>query len=144
MVRLITLWTGFIYIIQSFLSPVVLLVARLTMAKVFFSSGLTKIADWQSTVELFQFEYKTPFLSPFLAALLSTMVELSCPVLLTLGLVARLATLPMLFMTGVIQFTYMSHMDHLYWSILLGTILSFGSGAVSIDAIVKRWWNYSH
>lgn len=131
----------FIHGVQTYLAPVVMVFARLSIAKVFWFSGLTKIRDWQSALDLFEYEYKVPILSHQVAAFLATTVELTCPILLTIGLMARLATLPMLFMTAVIQFTYMSHTDHLYWALILGMILSYGPGAFSVDALIKRYWN---
>ena len=66
---------------------------RLYVAKVFFMSGLTKIANWDSTVSLFEDEYRVPLLPPELAAALGTFGELVFPVLLALGLASRFAAL---------------------------------------------------
>ena len=71
----------------SYLSPVMMLVARLVIAKVFFNSGLVKIEDFSSTVALFRDEYKTPFLPPATAAIISTLFELGCSSLLAIGLI---------------------------------------------------------
>ena len=117
---------------------VVLLAVRGMMAKVFFLSGLTKIEDWSNTLFLFTEEYHVPLIPPSLAAAMSTAVELSCPVLLVLGLGTRLATLPMLAMTAVIEFTYLDHTDHYFWALLLGVLLCFGPGRLSIDYVVRR------
>src|SRR4030065_2158685 len=73
----------------DFLSPGLDLVIRVWVAKVFWDSGLTKIASWESTVALFTYEYHVPLLSPELAAFLGTAVELSTPVLWVLGLGTR-------------------------------------------------------
>jgi len=55
-----------------------------------------------------------PFLPPVFAAIMGTIFEISCPILLTLGLGTRLATLPLLVMTAVIQFTYDQNIQHAY------------------------------
>jgi len=65
---------------------------------------------------------------------------LLCPVLLVLGLATRLATLPMLAMTAVIQLTYMDLIDHYYWGILLSLILLYGPSKIAIDAKIKQYF----
>ena len=94
------------------------LMARVGMAVIFWRSGQAKLANWDLTLQLFANEYRVPVLPPEIAAPLAAAVELSCPVLLVLGLATRLATLPMIGMTLVIQiFVYpMSWVDHLVWS----------------------------
>jgi putative oxidoreductase len=108
---------------------------RFSIAAVFWSSGQTKIASWQTTVALFRDEYKVPLLPPELAATLAASVELTCPVLLVLGLATRLATLPMLGMTFVIEvFVYpQDWVEHLTWASFLLFILSRGPGPLSLD-----------
>ncbi len=124
--------------LEKYLSPLLLLAMRLWMASIFWHSGLTKINDWQSTVALFQNVYNVPILSPQIAASLATMTELSCPILLLLGFATRLATIPMLIMTAVIQLTYLQSPEHFYWAMLLGTLLCFGPGTLSIDYLLKK------
>lgn len=120
-------------LIDRLLMPLVLLAMRIWMARVFILSGLTKIKDWSGTVELFRDVYKTPYLAPEMAAQLTTSFELVCPVLLILGLFTRIATIPMLVMTAIIQFTFMNSLDHFYWAIMLSTILCKGGGYFSLD-----------
>ncbi|MBI3419113.1 MAG: DoxX family protein [Proteobacteria bacterium] len=119
------------------LGNLVLLAARLWMAKIFWQSGMVKIEDWGNTLYLFKEEYHVPLLPPSLAALFATSFELACPVLLVLGLGARLATLPMLAMVAVIQFTYDSNMEHFYWAMLLATLLCFGPGKLSLAHFIR-------
>ena len=99
--------------------------------------GLTKLASWQTTIVLFRDEYKVPVLPPELVATLAASVELTCPVLLVLGLATRLATLPMLGMTFVIEaFVYPEDwIEHLTWASLLLFILTRGPGPIALD----RW-----
>ena len=87
----------------------------------------------------FEHEYQTPFLPVWFAAGSATLFELAMPVLLIGGLFTRLATLPLIVMTAVIQFTYLDHIDHLYWILLLGLILTWGPGRFSLDALGERW-----
>src|SRR5262249_26028194 len=113
---------------------------RFSMAAVFWHSGMTKIASWDTTIALFRDEYMVPILPPELAAGLAAAVELTCPVLLVLGLATRLATLPMLGMTFVIEvFVYPEQwIEHLMWASILLLILTRGPGALSIDHLLAR------
>ena len=110
---------------------------RFAIAAVFWNSGLTKVASWQTTIVLFRDEYRVPLLPPELAATLAAAVELTCPVLLVIGLATRLATLPMLAMTFVIEaFVYPEDwIEHLGWAALLLFILTRGPGPIALD----RW-----
>ena len=123
--------------LERFPLSVLQLLFRVSIAAVFWNSGLTKIASWQSTIVLFRDEYRVPVLPPELAASLAASVELTCPVLLVLGLMTRLATLPMLGMTFVIEaFVYPEDwIEHLTWASLLLFILTRGPGPISLD----RW-----
>ena len=114
------------------------LLARAGVGAVFFKSGMTKIASWEFTLMLFREEYRVPVLPPEIAAPLATATELSMPVLLVLGLFARLATLPLLGMVLVIQiFVYpQSWAEHLTWAALLLLILTRGPGAISLDRLI--------
>lgn len=113
---------------------------RIGMGGVFWHAGLTKIASWQTTVALFRDEYKVPVLPPELAAALAASVELTCPVLLLLGLATRLATLPMLAMTLVIQTAVYPEdwNEHLIWAAMLLFLLTRGPGPLSLDHWLAR------
>jgi putative oxidoreductase len=113
--------------------PLLLVVIRLKMANIFWRSGRIKFTHWESTLSLFRFEYKVPYFPADLAAYLVTTFELICPVLFVLGLMTRLAAIPLLIITAVIQFTYLDHSDHTYWAILLGVLLLKGGGPLSLD-----------
>lgn len=54
--------------LQAGFVPLLLLFCRLWVAWVFFNSGLTKIASWDSTLYLFELEYQVPILPWELAA----------------------------------------------------------------------------
>lgn len=123
------------------------LAIRLYVGWVFFKSGLVKIADWGSTVALFTDEYKTPLLSPEVAAVMGTVGELSLPLLLFVGLLSRPAAVG-LFMVNLMAvisypqlFTFdcpAAINDHRYWGILLLVLVAFGPGKFSLDALIKR------
>jgi putative oxidoreductase len=113
---------------------------RFTIAEVFWNAGQSKLASWQPTVALFANEYRVPILPPDLAATMAATIELTCPVLLVLGLATRLATLPMLGMTFVIEaFVYPDlWLTHLTWATTLLFILTKGPGPISLDHFLTR------
>ena len=129
---------------ERWLAPLVLLAARLWMARIFFDSGLLKIQDIDSAVFLFSEVHPVPLLPPLLAAWLAIAVELVASTMLALGLLARLAALPMLAMTLVIQFVVGAadpafHVtEHYYWMFLLAFVVAFGPGLLSLDHWLKR------
>ena len=116
------------------------LIFRVAIAEVFWSSGLTKIASWDTTVALFRNEYMVPILPPEIASVMSATFELSCSVLIVVGLATRLATLPLLGMTFVIEvFVYPEFWAmHLMWATILLFLLTKGPGAFSLDHYAGR------
>ena len=116
------------------------LLFRISVAAVFFKSGLVKIQSWDSTVGLFRDEYKLPVLPPEVAAWMGTALELVAPVLIVLGLLARLGALALLAMTFVIQFLVYPEnwAEHLMWASLLAWVVSRGPGALSMDHLIAR------
>jgi len=119
---------------------VIQLMARVSLAMIFWRSGQAKIANWDLTLQLFANEYAVPVLPPEIAAGMAVAVELAAPVLLVLGLLTRIATLPMIGMVLVIQlFVYpMAWVDHLAWMTMLLLLLSRGPGVFSLDHLVVK------
>jgi putative oxidoreductase len=111
---------------------------RLAVGATFFRSGMNKAESFDSTIGLFRDEYRLPLLPPELAAYMGTAVELTAPILLALGLFARLGAAALLTMTMVIQFlVYPENWpEHLMWASILAYVLSRGPGALSIDRLV--------
>lgn len=135
------------YIIKTYLSianfsnhylfPLIVLLMRLWIARIFWYSGLTKIASWGSTLYLFKYEYNVPIIPTEIAAYLATAIELSMPWLLVFGFLTRFAAIPLLCMTAVIQLTYLELTEHLYWAFLLSVIIFYGPGKYSIDHFLR-------
>lgn len=115
------------------------LVARISVAAIFFLSGRTKVSGWltlkDSTFVLFQEEYRLPLIPPELAAHLAAYAEHLFPLLLVLGLFTRGAALALLGMTAVIEiFVYPDAWPtHLSWAGLLLLLVARGGGAWSLD-----------
>ncbi len=125
-------------VIERTLTAPLELLGRLMVGEIFFRSGLVKLASFETTIDLFRDEYKTPFFSPEIAALLATATELTMPVLLMLGLFTRLAAIPLLAMTAMIQFTYFYHSEHYFWAFVLLLFIVRGPGAWSVDHWLRR------
>ncbi len=111
---------------------------RIGAATVFWNSAMTKLANWDTTIELFTDEYKVPLLPPEFAANLALSIELTTPVLLVLGLLTRAAALVLLGMTTVIEiFVYpQAWPTHIQWAAMLLVLLCRGAGKLSLDCIV--------
>ncbi len=111
---------------------------RLAVGATFFKSGMIKLQSFDTAIALFREEYRLPLLPPEIAAYLGTTVELSAPVLLVLGLFARLGAAALLAMTLVIQFlVYPANWpEHLMWASILAYVLTRGPGALSIDRLI--------
>ena len=129
-----------IAILDRFPLSILQLMFRIAIAAVFWSSGLTKIASWDTTIALFRDEYMVPLLPPEIAAAMSAIFELSCSALIVVGLATRLATLPLLGMTFVIEvFVYPEYWAmHLMWASILLFLLTNGPGVLSLDHYLKR------
>lgn len=116
---------------------------RLYVARVFLLSGLTKIQDWSVTLALFENEYHVPLLSPDVAAVLSTAIELSMPILLALGLGTRFAAGGLFVFNVVAVVSYpdlpdIAVKDHILWGLMLLVLFVHGPGALSADRLLSR------
>jgi putative oxidoreductase len=79
-----------------------------------------------------------PVLPTVLAAQMATALELVVPPFLAAGLLARLATLPLLGMVAVIETLVYPQAwpEHLLWVSILLFVLARGAGAWSLDGLV--------
>ena len=75
---------------MNWLAPLFQLGIRIYFLRVFLWSGWLKITSWDSTLYLFAHEYKIVGMSPTVAAYLGTAAEIGLPILLFLGLGARI------------------------------------------------------
>jgi putative oxidoreductase len=133
------------------------LLARLSIAAVFWSSGQTKVEGFAlnvvsgdftlgwprlsaSALALFQDEYRLPLVSPEIAAPMAALAEHVLPLLLLFGLATRLSAFGLLVMTLVIQvFVYPgAYATHGTWAALLLFLMAGGPGVWSIDHLLAR------
>lgn len=126
------------------LQALALLAVRLFLLDVFFRAGLSKLLDWDSTLFLFQEEYRVPLLPPEWAAVMGTAAELVLPSLLALGLLTRPAAVGLFLVNlmAVISYPDLSTAglkDHHLWGVLCMVLALFGPGALSADGFLWRW-----
>lgn len=113
---------------------------RLGVATVFWNSAMAHLANWQTTLYLFENDYSLPFLPAHPAAYIAVSIELVTPVLLVLGLLTRPASFVLLGMTSVIEiFVYpQAWPTHIQWAAMLLVLLARGPGKISLDWFVRR------
>jgi putative oxidoreductase len=131
------------------------LLGRFSIAAVFWKSGQTKVEGFavdllggqvelgwprlaESTIPLFQDEYRLPLVSPEIAAYAAATAEHVFPVLLLLGLGTRLSALALLVMTATIEvFVYpAAYPTHGVWATVLLYLVARGPGKVSLDHLL--------
>ena len=113
---------------------------RLAVATVFWNSAQSHLANWDTTLYLFETDYALPFLRPGPAAYLAVTIEVVTPIQLVLGLLTRAATLVLLGMTTVIEvFVYPEAWPtHIQWAAMLFVLLARGPGKLSLDWLIRR------
>jgi putative oxidoreductase len=118
---------------------------RLAVAVVFWNSAKAHLANMDTTLELFEDEYKVPLLPPDFAAHLTVAIEVTAPILLILGLATRPAALVLLGMTTVIEvFVYpQAWPTHIQWAAMMLVLLCRGAGIFSLDELIRRWTHRS-
>jgi putative oxidoreductase len=122
--------------------PAVLLLTRFWVSYVFFNSGLTKIATWNSTLYLFEYEYQVPLLPWQLAAYLGTATELIIPLFLFTGLLTRpVAAILFVFnIIAVLSYPLLwekGFYDHQLWGLMILINIIWGAGKLSLDHLIR-------
>ncbi len=142
------IWTKFTAAAGSaWAEALTLLLVRVSLAGIFWRSGRTKVEEgsWLSvsdtTIFLFEEEYKGVPLPPELAAHMATFAEHLFPFLLVLGLATRLSALALIGMTLVIQifvFPEAWWAMHSLWVALGAILVVRGGGLLSSDQLVAQ------
>ncbi|MGL6262254.1 DoxX family protein [Vibrio sp. WXL103] len=128
---------------QQVFVPLLLLFCRLWVAWVFFNSGLVKIASWDSTLFLFEYEYQVPILPWEMAAYMGTAAELILPVFLAIGFITRpMAAILFVFnIIAVVSYPLLwekGFYDHQLWGLMILIVIVWGPGPLSADGQVRR------
>ena len=123
------------------LLPILLLAARLLVARDFFVSGKLKLdyilrGDADSLYFLFQ-DYNVPLLPVKTAAWMGMMGELGFSTLLALGLFARCGALGLIFMSAVIYHADSNELAP-FWAMICAIIAVHGPGKFSIDRLLFK------
>ncbi|WP_301333966.1 DoxX family protein [Vibrio agarivorans] len=129
--------------LQAIFVPVLLLFCRLWVAWVFFNSGLVKIASWDSTLFLFEYEYQVPILPWEIAAYTGTAAELILPVFLAIGFFTRpMAAILFVFnIIAVVSYPLLwekGFYDHQLWGLMILVVIVWGAGPLSADGQIRR------
>lgn len=132
------LYSKYIDLMEKFGSPLLLLGIRILIGLVFLKSGLVKFSNVDSAILLFKYEYNVPILSPVFAAYSAMIFEIGCGALLIAGAFTRIAALPLVAMTLVIQFFVFQNPEHFYWLSLLLVLAIYGGGKISLDCLAKK------
>jgi len=130
------------------LEPAFLLLLRVYVSWQFLKSGWLKLQDWETTVFLFEEEYRVPLISPSVAAALGTSGEIVFPLLLIAGLLGRYAALGLSAVNVVAVVAY-AHVlttegfeaalgQHYLWGLMLAILVVFGPGRLSVDTVIGR------
>jgi putative oxidoreductase len=124
---------------------VALLLVRLSLAAVFVPSGWGKVQDLAKVTAYFT-ELGIP--SPHANAVLVSLTELGCGALLLVGLLGRLAALPIVANMTVAIITAkrdelhgivdLFALDEFIYVVLAMAIVTLGSGLFSLDALFTR------
>lgn len=144
LVKLSNLFTG----LFSWFEPLAFFCIRAWLFKVFFTSGWQKYTSWETTKVLFATEYKVPYLKPVTAAIIGTGAEILLPILLLLGLGARLPALGLFILNIVAVMSYSDFLlkpenlcalkDHIAWGFMILVILVSGHSKISIDHLFNK------
>ncbi len=124
-------------------APIADLLIRLWVANVFWKSGLTKIANIDTTLWLFQNEYAVPIIPFELAAYMATGAELVLPLMLAFGLGARFAAGALFVFNIIAVISYptlnpVGVLQHQVWGVMLLVPLFRGPGIISIDHFIRK------
>ena len=133
------------------------LLARFSIAAVFWKSGQTKVEGFavdlvsghfelgiphlsSSAIDLFREGYRLPLIPPEIAAPLAATAEHLFPLLLLFGIATRLSALGLLGMTAVIEiFVYPdAYPTHGVWATALLYLAMRGGGRFSLDRLIAK------
>ena len=130
------------------LRSLLLLGTRLWVSWQFLNSGWIKLSGWDSTLELFRYEYQVPLLPPAAAAVAGTFGELFLPLLLVLGLFTRIGAVGLFAVNALALYSYWHVLggegfeaargQHYLWGYMLLVLATCGGGSFSLDKLLER------
>ncbi len=133
----------------EFMAPLGYLAARVWVSKVFLYAGIDKLNHWSLTLSQFQHQYSVPFIPSAVAAYVGTSAEIILPILLLFGLGGRISIFIFFLYNLAAMFSY-THLwtpegawlldQHVCWGLLLALLMFNGSGKISFDYLIRRWY----
>ena len=130
------------------LRSLLLLGTRLWVSIQFLKSGWIKLSTWESTLELFRYEYQVPVLPPEAAAVAGTFGELFFPLLLVLGLFTRVGAVGLFAVNAMALYSYWHVLggegfeaargQHYLWGYMLLVLVTCGGGFFSLDRALEK------
>ncbi|MBR7629991.1 DoxX family protein [Aeromonas popoffii] len=155
--RLTTLTHSVVQLLSRIPDAWIALLARFSIAAIFWKSGQTKIQGFSldiisgefhfgwpqlssSVVDLFRYEYQLPLISPELGAIMAATAEHLFPALILIGLATRFSALALLGMTIVIQFLVYpdAYPTHGVWAAALLFLVARGPGPLALDHLIYK------
>lgn len=127
------IWVKSYRSILALISPFFDLLVRLLVAQAILRSGLVKLGDWDTAINLARFEYPVSWMAPETAALIGVLIEIVAPILLLFGLFTRFAAFSILTLLAVSQIEYVAVDLNLWLIAILGWYVLRGAGAFSFD-----------
>lgn len=128
--------------------PLFALLLRWYVSWQFLKSGWLKLTSWDTTLWLFENEYRTPLLPPMIAAVLGVFGELVFPILLIVGFAGRLGAIGLFAVNALAVVSYahvllMEGMEaafaqHVLWGFMLLSLAVYGPGKLSLDHVLGR------
>ncbi len=119
--------------VLGLISPFFDLIVRFFIAQAIFRSGIVKLSDWDTALNLARFEYPVSWMAPETAAVVGVLIEIVAPVLLLFGLFARAAALSMALLLLISQIVYIPVDLNLWLIAILGWYVWHGAGGFSFD-----------
>jgi len=130
------IWVKSYRSIIALISPIFDFLVRLLVAQAIFRSGIVKIGDWDTAIDLARFEYPVSWMAPETAAIVGVLIEVIAPLLLIFGLFTRGAALAILLLLAVSQIEYVAIDLNLWLIAILGWYVLRGAGGFSVDRAV--------
>ena len=125
--------TAGLAVASNILAPFYAAVLRLWMAALFFPFSTTGITGYQQTVGMIAGEVAMTVGGEETATGLVLLVNFVVPFFLAVGLFTRLAVIPLIVETVVLQTTSFGLAEHVLWMLVLIDMLIHGAGPVSLD-----------
>jgi len=125
-------------ILSNVVWPKLELLIRFWLAKVFFMSGVMKIAEGSNLIDVLHSQYSAPLFSHASGAYLGGAIETIAAVLIIIGLLTRYASFALLALTLLSPHFGVEGDRQLLSAVLLAWLTINGAGPISLDSLFRR------